>query len=507
MLEPLEEEFDNFQKKTEDLLKRIEEKKQINSMFEKDFKEEENEITNEINSLKESIRIKAVTNIFEQWIGSEKYNASPNKNEEDEDMIKDENEEDDKAMEGEVNDLKNLNVSGKMKVIVETAMWSLQQQASDPVFQIKDSINKASEEMQCLQQAIEGSNLSMKTMLSELELSQKKLEKDIKQAETSITSLKKKIHKGEVIKQEDIAKLKKLLENNEDLLKVARDSCIAESKKAFTEIKIFNKKDNSLNEEQNRINKQIQSWLKELVIREKEAADLKKHYLKLSETNQNYNKYISKVNMQYVLKLQEFEKYDNSLQFIKDFISQNQNVEEIKSDVIIIPNISKMRLTIISAGNDRKLALPLLNMFLKGQNEVKENEDIKGFSCAISVKDSKEVEFNIWHVGIKDDIQNEDEAYFKNVEAVLIVYNQGVAKLEDIAKCVTFLNDKVQENCFVIVAAIGSLLSKNEEEKMIKEFLEVKHLQHETINTESVQEVKELFFKILYARFPDLYEG
>eukprot|EP00830_Metopus_es_P002088 TRINITY_DN11857_c0_g1_i1.p1 TRINITY_DN11857_c0_g1~~TRINITY_DN11857_c0_g1_i1.p1 ORF type:complete len:202 (-),score=55.74 TRINITY_DN11857_c0_g1_i1:35-640(-) len=176
---------------------------------------------------------------------------------------------------------------------------------------------------------------------------------------------------------------------------------------------------------------------------------------------------MKKIDVQYAIKLQEFEKMDSKLEYIKDFILQNrpQEVEIIPDKPIIYSGTYKLRASVITANDDKAQALSLLNMFVYGKVDGLEEgkiADVKGYSLTLPTHMKQDVEFNIWYLGTKEEAAKLDISYYKNVEIALIVYNTEKTDEENlklVSQCVDSLKSNIGEHCMIVISGLGTNIS------------------------------------------------
>eukprot|EP00826_Nyctotherus_ovalis_P002811 TRINITY_DN10566_c0_g1_i2.p1 TRINITY_DN10566_c0_g1~~TRINITY_DN10566_c0_g1_i2.p1 ORF type:complete len:587 (-),score=209.81 TRINITY_DN10566_c0_g1_i2:58-1818(-) len=483
VLEPLKEIINNFQDKVNSFLSSLGTKKESCEVLEDRAYNQTKALEADLNSVNALIKKEDWPAVYEMWI-NHLHKPLEREDSSDKEALLDVD-----ALRECAEDLRNLNVMRKMKIVVQSFTSALQMENDDQVSRFADKLALSNEDMKALQETLTHARARIKEVNSSMEA----MKKEIKNLTTAATN---------VLKKSEIDKAEETIEKSEKMLKKARERLIEEAQNANSLYSELLAKQKDLNHMLILNINTISDWKKGILNCEKENAAFKKLFSQIKELLEDYGKEIVKYNLQYGQKIEEFEGLDDKLQGIRGQM-RKQHVDQL-----IKKTKYKLRMGVVSiAGAEKSLAQVLMNSFLCNSmgEDMKEPLAVqKGYSVTASF-DMYEVEFCLWNLGTPDDVKTLDTSYLDNVEAILLLYGTNSKEsVESIKKAVELVNEKASG----IVILVGISKENSEEaDKEIKEYVLSKRVSLKIVNVTDDDNVKELFFGILYARYPELYES
>ncbi len=534
LVEPLKEILGGFQEKVSVFLKMLATKEASCVATQQDTTEKLTKLYSEIDGLTDALKGGDACAIYQKWLQSHaappvvapteaKAKPEPKPAEVDMDTLR-----------SYERDLKDLNISERMRIIVRAETNTLQIQTADPFNHMWELMGRTKEEMKTVGETMVLCQKSLRTVSKDTETAIKDVERNVKAMSNKVAVIlkakEKDKEKKSPIKGEELETLSKTLETTEGQLKKSRDRLIIESKTGNSQFMSLTDKQKEVKTGYATINKYIVDWERNLEVLNKESEDLDFSIAKTKESLDSFSKFMKKFDIQYWLKLQEFEKLDEKLQYIRNCVTQNKAPEpeqEANSK-----KLYKLRVSVISASNDRATSLPLINLFLSGSPEAKagggdvldekskaapgEYGGVKGYSLSAKLSDKKGAEFDIWYIGSKKDIKVADPSFYKNVEVVLLVYDRDESEadcLEHIKHCVDELAGKMAENAIIVLTGVskkamgeGEGETGSSDEGAIAHYATERGMPLKYTKLTSAEDVKELFYRMLYSKYPESYE-
>jgi len=491
VLEPLRDIINNFQDKVNSFLNSLATKKQSCELLEDQVYNQTKALETAFNSISTLTKKEDWNAIYELWLthlhkSSETEGTSEKEALHDVDSLKDYAE-----------DLKNLNILGKMKIVVQSFTSALQMENDDQVSRFADRLALSNEDMKALQETLVHAQGSIKGVSNSIEA----MRKEIKASTTTVINILKKAEINMVDKVEET------VEKSEKTLKEAREKLIEEIQKANSFYSELITKQKDLSDIQLININTISDWKKGIINCEKEHVVFKKLLSQIKEQLEGYGKEIIRYNLQYGQKMEELDELDDKLQSIRADIRNHQD----QAQFIAKRTKYKLRISVISVADVS--AQVLINKFIYNSMEegikeplvTKESiEEKKGYTV-IANSDVYEAEFCLWNLGALKDPKITDSSYISNVEAILLLYDvNDKASLENTKATIQLINGKTS----AIVVLIGITKESNAEiDEAIKDYALSKLIALKVINISNGDEVKELFYGVLYARYPDLYES
>ena len=389
-----------------------------------------------------------------------------------------------------VNALKNLNVSEKLKILVQSFLDVLEKDKVEPILMLIDTTTEKISEVKKL--FIDTDKI--KKEIKEIIIDAEKGKKDIKNAVISAMGL---------LDKKDFEKAENLIDENEETLKTTRDKLISEVKKTNITYTELSKRRKEMEDSFILNAKIIAEWKKQLQECERINIELKKECNRFSSLMDDYGKEVIKCNQQYTLRLKEFDEFDNKLQAMRNNLIKNEelNASSIKKNY-------PLRLSIISIGKNQSLPLELINVFISDSSIKDFDEPFTGTKdYNISIKfESYKADFYIWYLGLLENVKSADSNYYQNVEYILLMYNLEEKEedmLDNVKETIEFLKGKTE----ALFALTGIYKDKPLENKeILSNYAKSFGFPLKLINLKDKEEIKQLFYSMFYAKHPELYK-
>ncbi len=526
--EPLKDIITGFQEKVTGFLKTLGSKQTNCDALEQAAMDRISQIYAEVDAVRDSLKRDDTCRIFDLWLQSgDRAPSMPA-----ETSIKKQSEElqpelDLETLQGYADDLKNLNISEKMRIIVQAVTNTIQIQAADPLTQMGEHIARQKEDANIVKESLEMCQENLQKVTKETEAAAKELERGLKQMNAKVAELAKQKQKKLAGLRSGLDSLSKSLETSEEQLRSARDRLIIESKTADSQFQSLTEKTQDVSTNHRSATKCVADWERDLRVLLAENTDLGKRVVRTQESMEQFSKFLKKFNVQYLVRLQEFEKLDERMQYIRNYVSQSREPTEEQEE----QRVFKLRLSVVSASASRVTALPLLNLFLSGSPDSKLGDEeakekvkaeaesetgVKGYSLRVRLSEHKAAEFDIWYLGCHTDMKSADPSFYKNVETILLVYDTEEGEqdsLEHIRGCADELVGKVSETAGIVLTGVSRKAAVKEgetgcsEESAVAHFAKERGIPVRWTDINSAENVKELFYRILYSRYPEAYES
>jgi len=478
IIEPLKGIINGFQEKVNTFLTSLKTKKKSCEIIEEQIYNQTKALDKEITSFESSIKNKDYSSICKNWIEYKKGNTKFTVNSDKDPLL------DIDAFKRYAEDLRKLNVTEQMRIIVQAITNAVQMEKTDPIARLADRLALSNQNMKSLEEIIIKEHANLKETVSSLEI----VKKEIKTTISTATNLLKK--------DKEMEKVMSIIEKNEHALREAK-------KKLISRAKTINKLDNELTNKQKDLSEvqilnldTITGWRKALKICKKESVVFKKQHGRITELVAEYGKDTIKYNMNYGMNIKELDDLDDKLQSLRgDIINNGKEVLTKKVNY-------KFRISLVTLGSNIYLSQLLTNIFIF--NEVPEvntyngdYKESKGYSVNIELGKFK-IDYCIYN------LRSLEESCIKNSEAVLLLYDLNETdNLEKVKSAVEFLDKKTE--AIVVLSGISKENAKLEVN--VRNYAIAKGIPIKATNITSNTEVQELFFGVLYAIYPELYES